>query len=111
MAADIQALKRIYRLQARIKAGSQLGDQKIWLETAFDAAATDAADGSPELTSTGYNGQSASTQFRGSNAEERAQALMLAIEDITVEIAAAVAGEDPPAPVGALLPRVVCAPR
>lgn len=109
--ADIQVLKQIYRRTAAIKAGASLPAQKAWLQDRFLGKAEDADEGSPEITGTGYKGQTGTTQFRGGTAEELAQALMLAMDEVDALIAAADADEDPPVSLGCLLPRVVCAPR
>lgn len=111
--ADIQVLKRIYRRLATYQAAAPKGlaEQRAWLIERFTNQATDADAGNPEITGTKYKGQESTMQLRGSTAEERAAALELALTEIDAEIAAADAGEDPPVPCGALLPRVVSAPR
>lgn len=84
--ADIQALKTIYRRLAKIEAGNLLADQKTYLEARFSAAAKNVDEGDPVNTAVGRLGSNSAWLYRGSNSEERAQAINGALADIEAEI-------------------------
>lgn len=109
--ADIEVLKQNYRLLARIKAGDMLAAQLTWLEARFLAHADDGDAGAAEVVGTGFKGQTASFQFRGSTPEERTHALRLAIAEVAAALTADTGGVDAPVFGGILIPRVITAPR
>lgn len=108
MAADLQALVRNYRLRARIAGGTDLNRQREILVDRF--LAEDEAGPVEATAISGTEGASTSWQFRGSTPEERMTALQMAIAELDAEIAAAAAGEAAPGRIGAVIPRVACAP-
>lgn len=87
MAADITFLTRMYRRLARINAGESLPAQLAWLEASFVAKATQADDGDVNAASQSYQGSAAAYIYRGSTAEERAEALDDAMRQIEEAIA------------------------
>lgn len=111
--ADLESLKRMYRRLALIKAETPvtLRTQKLYLESLFVPRAEKADGGGMQATSTSFEGGAFAAVFKGSSDEERAVALLNAIEDIEREIAAETDGAAAPLAVAALLPRVICAPR
>jgi hypothetical protein len=113
MAADIEALCRIYRRLATINATAPkaLADQKTYLETLFVTRAGKADGGGLQAASTSFEGGAFSAVYKGSSDEERALALDMALTQIQAEIDAAADDEVTPAPTAALLPRIICAPR
>lgn len=110
--ADIAALKQMYRRLARIKTTEgTLDAQKQWLETAFTTRADAADAGGFQASSRSFEGLTFTGIWKGASDEERAQALMEALDDIDREIAAEAADEVTPTPIAALMPRVITAPR
>lgn len=110
--ADTQALKRIYRRLARINTSEgTLSAQKTWLQATFLTRGTAADAGGFEASSSSFEGGSFAGLWRGSTTEDRALALVWALDEIDAEIAAAAAGTVAPVPTAVLMPRVICAPR
>jgi hypothetical protein len=111
--ADIQALKRIYRRLAIIQseAPNGLAEQKTWLTTQFTTRATGADAGGFQAGASSFEGGSFSGAWKGASEEDRATALVIALEEIDLEIEAEDADEMIPVPTAVLMPRVVCAPR
>lgn len=111
--ADLESLKRMYRRLALIEAAEPkaLEDQKTYLEGLFVTRADKANKGGLQATSTSFEGGAITAVFKGSSDEERATALLNAIEEIEAEIAAEEAGSEVPLRVAAIMPRVICAPR
>lgn len=87
MAADIQALKAIYRRLAKLEAGDTLAAQKTYLDKLFLAHAKNVDEGDAVSTAVSRLGSSSNWLYRGSTSEERASALLGALADIEGEIA------------------------
>ncbi len=109
--ADIADGTRIYRRLALNKAGSALASQLIWLNTTFMIRAEGADAGGFQPGSSSFEGGSFSGLFRGLSEEDRAVALLNAIEEIESAIAAAADDTVAPAPTAVLLPRIITSPR
>ncbi len=88
MAEDLSQLKKTWLFEARqLHGAANLTAQKDWLWEQYKAI----KEGGPaEVTATGFQGQSASMQYRGASPQDHLQAIQAAMEELEASIDGAV---------------------